>query len=289
MSDRKAMVDWHIEHSQYLTIKDQAQLLSVNRTSLYRTNKEVSELEVQIKHLIDQIHTKKPFKGSRGIKKEINDMNLGFKVNRKRIQRYMREMNIRTFYPGPNLSKRNRAQYVYPYLLRNMTPAHPNHVWGIDITYIAMQGRWMYLVAIVDWHSRMIVGYELSHTMSKEFVLRTVNRAVAEHGTPLILNSDQGSQFTCPAYVDTLKEHKIKISMDGKGRALDNVIIERFWRTLKWEDIYLMQYETPRHLRKGIDAFINDYNHNRRHSSLDDRRPAEVYYSMSYLPQSQSA
>jgi len=267
VNERKAMVEWGNEEP-HLTIKAQAELLLVNRTSLYRTAKEVSELEVQIKHLIDKIHTDKPFKGSRTIKNEINDMNLGFKVNRKRIQRYMREMGIRVIYPGPNLSKRNRAQYVYPYLLRDVKPAHPNHVWGIDITYVAMQGRWMYLVAIIDWYSRAIVGYELSHTMNKEFVIKAVKNAVTKHGAPIILNSDQGSQFTSPVYIDTLKENGIKISMDGKGRALDNAITERFWRTIKWEDIYIKQYETPRDLRKGIDAYIYEYNHERRHSSL---------------------
>ena len=283
VNERKTMVEWHNDHP-YLTIKAQAELLSINRTSLYRVNEGTSELEVRIKHLIDRIHTNKPFKGSRTIKNDINDMNLGFKVNRKRIQRYMREMGIRVIYPGPNLSKRNRAQYVYPYLLRDVKPAHPNHVWGIDITYLAMQGRWMYLVAIIDWHTRAIVGHELAHTMNKEFVIKAVDDAVRKHGAPIILNSDQGSQFTSPAYIDKLKENGIKISMDGKGRALDNAITERFWRTIKWEDIYIKQYETPRDLRKGVDAYIRYYNHERRHSSINDRRPMEVYYSTSYLP-----
>lgn len=278
------MVEWDNKEPS-LTIKTQAELLSVNRTSFYRTAKEVSQFEVNIKHLIDKIHTEKPFKGSRSIKKDINAMDLGFKVNRKRIQRYMREMGIRVIYPGPNLSRRNRAQYVYPYLLREVKPAYPNHVWGTDITYVAMQGRWMYLVAIIDWYSRAIVGYELSQTMNKEFVIKAINNAIREHGAPAIVNSDQGSQFTSPAYVNTLKEHNVKISMDGKGRALDNAITERFWRTLKWEDIYLKQYETPSGLRKGIDAYIHYYNQERQHSSLNHKRPAEVYYSTRHLPQ----
>lgn len=278
------MVDWD-NKNPHLSIKSQAHLLSVNRTGLYRKTKETSELEVYIKNLIDVLHTDKPFKGSRRIKNDINDMNLGFKVNRKRIQRYMREMGIRVIYPGPNLSKRNRAQYVYPYLLRNVKAAHSNHIWGIDITYIAMQGRWMYLVAIIDWYARKIVGYELSQTMNKEFVIKAVKDAVKKHGAPLILNSDQGSQFTSPDYVNTLKECGIKISMDGKGRALDNAITERFWRTLKWEDIYIMQYETPRDLSKGIDAYIRYYNYERGHQALDDQKPANVYYSYPHLQQ----
>ena len=272
------MVDWDVP-DPCLSIKDQSELLTVNRTSLYRKAKEPSEKEVYIKNLIDILHTEKPFEGSRRIRDDINDMKLGFKVNRKRIQRYMREMGIRVIYPGPNLSKRNRAEHVHPYLLRDVTPSHPNHVWGIDITYCAMQGRWMYLVAIVDWYSRMIVGYELSQTMNKEFVIKAVRNAVRKHGAPTILNSDQGSQFTCPAYIDTLKEFNIKISMDGKGRALDNAITERFFRTIKWEDIYIMQYETPRGLRKGIDRYIKYYNWERSHQSLNKQKPVDLYYS----------
>jgi len=272
------MVEWG-NPSPYLTIKTQASLLSVNRTGLYRKNKGIPELEVYLKNLIDVLHTHKPFKGSRRITDDLNKMDLGFRVNRKRVQRYMREMGIRTIYPGPNLSKRNRAQYVYPYLLRNVKATHANHVWGIDITYIAMQGQWMYLVAIIDWYSRHIVGYALSQTMNKEFVIQAIQAAVKKHGAPLILNSDQGSQFTSPDYVRTLQQHGIKISMDGKGRALDNAITERFWRTLKWEDIYIMQYETPRDLSKGLVAYIHYYNHERAHQALEYRRPADLYYS----------
>lgn len=282
------MVDWGMKNP-HLTIKAQAELLCLNRTGLYRPVKEPPELEVKIKHLIDRLHTEKPFKGSRRIRDDINAMNLGIRVNRKRIQRYMREMGIHVIYPGPNLSRRNRTQYVYPYLLRNVTPAYPNHVWGIDITYCAMQGRWMYLVAIIDWYSRKIVGYELSQTMNKEFVIKAVVDAVNKHGAPIILNSDQGSQFTSPDYIDTLKGYGIKVSMDGKGRALDNAITERFWRTIKWEDIYIMQYETPRALRKGIAAYIRYYNYERRHQSLDGHTPAEIYYAKSSWKQERIA
>ncbi len=148
-----------------------------------------------------------------------------------------------------------------------------------------MQGRWMYLVAIIDWYSRKIVGYDLSQTMNKEFVLKALNDAVNKHGAPIILNSDQGSQFTSPDYVNALKEYGIKISMDGKGRALDNVFSERFWRTIKWEDIYIMQYETPKALRQGIDAYMRYYNYERGHQSLAGRKPAETYYDHSYWQQ----
>lgn len=283
MSKRKTMVDWG-KSSPHLTIKAQAELLSLNRTGLYWTTKEVSKYEVEIKHLIDKIHTKHPYKGSRRVVDDINSMGIfDFKVNRKRIQRYMREMGIRVVYPGPNLSKRNRAQYVYPYLLRNVAPAYPNHIWGIDITYCAMQGRWMYLVAIIDWYSRKIVGHKLSDTMNKDFVVEAVEEAIDTHGAPIIMNSDQGSQFTCPVYIDTLKKHCIKISMDGKGRALDNAITERFWRTIKWEDIYLKNYETPRDLMKGIADYIHWYNSQRPHSSLGNVTPAKAYNAIDYF------
>jgi putative transposase len=148
-----------------------------------------------------------------------------------------------------------------------------------------MQGRWMYLVAIIDWYSRMIVSYELSDTMNKEFVIKAVNKAIETHGAPIIMNSDQGSQFTSPVYINTLQENGIKISMDGKGRALDNAITERFWRTIKWEDIYLKNYETPRALRHGIDAYIRWYNFERPHTSIGNKTPASVYYATINLPQ----
>lgn len=272
------MVDWDVR-LPHLTIKDQAGLLSVSRTSLYRPPTGPSELEVRVKHLIDEIHTEHPTKGARTIRKEINHRKLGFTVNRKRIQRYMREMGITVIYPGPNLSKRNRAQYVFPYLLRHLVPSRPNHVWGIDITYLRMQGRWMYLVAMIDWYSRMLVGYELSQTMEKAFVLKAVNDAVKAHGAPEILNSDQGSQFTCPDYVDALKGHGIAISMNGKGRATDNAITERFFRTIKWENIYIMQYDRPAALRTGISSYATYYNEHRGHQSLQDATPASVYYA----------
>lgn len=278
------MVEWDLG-AKHLSIKDQADLLSVNRTSLYRKDTGPSEDEVQIKHLIDRIHTERPSRGSRGIRDDINNMKRGFRVNRKRIQRYMREMGIQAFYPGPNLSKRNKAHYVYPYLLRNVKPLYPNHIWGIDITYLPMQGRWMYLVVIVDWYSRMVVGYELSPIMTKEFVLKAVNDTITRYGSPTIMNSDQGSQFTCFDYINLLKENSILISMDGKGRALDNAITERFWRTLKWEDIYLMQYDTPKALRIGVHQYIRYYNENRSHSSLEGATPSSVYYSYDSTPQ----
>lgn len=206
-------------------------------------------------------------------------------INKKRTRRYMRQMGLHGFCPGPNLSKRTQASYVYPYLLRKMDINRPNQVWSIDITYCRMPHGHMYLVAIIDWHSRFIVGYELSNTMDKAFILKAINKAIARYGTPEIMNSDQGSQFTCDAYIELLKENKIKISMDGKGRALDNIRIERFWRSLKWEKLYLEEYTTGTQLRSIINNYMPYYNNVRPHQSLDDKTPSEVYFgnTMAYL------
>lgn len=277
-----ALIDWDRKE---LSIKDQAQLLSLNRSSLYYRKKGVSEFELAVKRAIDEIYTDNPCYGSRRIKVLLRRH--GFKVNRKRVQRYMREMGLIAIHPGPNLSKRNRQYHVYPYLLRNITPSKPNQVWGIDITYIRMKESWMYLVAIIDWYSRYIIDWELSQTLAKDFVLATVQRALSQ-AVPDILNSDQGSHFTSPAYIQLLQEQGIRISMDGRGRALDNIITERFWRTLKYEEVYLNEYETPRQARQCIARFIHIYNHARPHQSLNYRTPAEVHMAQEVKSSSNS-
>ena len=266
------MIDWG---KGGLSIKAQAKLLSLNRTSLYYKPKGPSKEEIMLKHLIDRIHLDHPAFGSRKITSCLR--RAGYNVNRKRIQRYMREMGITAIYPGPNLSKRNQRHKVYPYLLRDVDPSLPNQVWGMDITYIPLQNGWMYMVAIIDWHSRYIVAWELSDSLYTDFVINTIRRAL-QKAKPDIINSDQGCQFTSDAYTGLLKENAIKISMNGKGRALDNIITERFWRTLKVEEVYIKEYITPRQARQEIANFVNFYNNWRPHQSLDDRTPAEVYF-----------
>lgn len=189
----------------------------------------------------------------------------------------MREMGIYAIYPGPNLSKRNKQHHTYPYLLRNFPVVHPNQVFGIGITYTRMKHGWMYLVVLIDWYSRYIVSWELSQTLEKSFVLTAVRKGIIT-ATPEIINSDQGSHFTCNDYVDLLKENGIRISMDGKGRAADNAITERFFRSLKQEKIYRFEYETPKQVRQGIAEYIDEYNYVRPHQSLEYRTPAEVYF-----------
>lgn len=258
-----------------VSLKTQARILSLNRSSLYYKPSEPSDEEVHLKHRIDRIYTDYPAYGSRRITHILRRE--GWNINRKRVQRCMREMGIEGIHPGPNLSKRNLKHKVYPYLLRHLTPSHPNHVWGIDITYIRLKRGWMYLVAVIDWYSRYVVSWQLDTTLEMPFVTTTVRSALRQ-AKPEIWNSDQGSHFTSPQYTEMLANAGVKISMDGKGRALDNIITERFWRTLKYEEVYVKEYSNPKEARKEIAKFIQRYNYERPHQSLEYQTPAEVYF-----------
>jgi putative transposase len=198
-------------------------------------------------------------------------------INRKAVQRHRREMGIEAIFPGPNLSRRRLKDQVYPYLLRNLTVTYPNQVWGIDITYIQMQRGWMYLVALLDWYSRYVVSWELDMTLEMPFVVMAVQRALAQ-AVPLICNSDQGSHFTSPQYCELLLGAKVQISMDGKGRAVDNIFTERLWRSVKHEEVYLHEYSSPKEARSHLQNYFEFYNHKRLHQALDYRTPAEVYF-----------
>jgi len=263
-------VDWA---DRELPLSIQAELLSLNRSSLYYQPVPPSPEELWIKRRIDEIYTACPFYGSRKITVELNKEIV---INRKAVQRHMREMGLSAICPGPNLSKRHAEHAIFPYLLRNLTAAHPNHVWGIDITYIRLQGGWLYLVAVLDWYSRYVVSWELDQTLELPFVLETVDRALAQ-ATPTIWNSDQGSHFTSPQYIDRLKQADVQISMDGKGRALDNIFTERLWRTVKYEEVYLHDYATPREARQYLMQYFDFYNYRRVHQALGYLTPAQVY------------
>ncbi|GAB4074302.1 hypothetical protein GCM10028778_18050 [Barrientosiimonas marina] len=266
------MMEWQDSN---LSITKQAELLSLNRTSLYDQPVLPSPEDVAVKHRIDEIYTRFPFYGSRRITAHLQLE--GVNINRKRVQRHMREMGIQAIYPGPNLSKRNLQHRIYPYLLKGVKVRHPNQVWGIDITYIRLQKSWMYLTAIIDWYSRFIISWALDQTLEMDFVLQAVDQAFSQ-AKPVIFNSDQGSHFTSSQYIQRLKDQTVQISMDGKGRALDNIITERFWRNLKYEEVYLKAYETPREARFNIREYINFYNHERPHQSLSYETPATMYY-----------
>jgi putative transposase len=229
---------------------------------------------VAIKHRIDELYTAHPFYGSRKLTVLLEPA-FG-PINRKRVQRYMREMGIAGITPGPNLSKRLTEHRVYPYLLRGITAQCPNHIWGCDITYIRLRHGWLYLVAIIDWFSRYVISWMLDETLEIGFVLDAIMQA-RSIATPQIWNTDQGSQFTSPQVTQLLEAAGVQISMDGKGRALDNIFTERLWRSLKYEEVYLADYGAPREARDGIGRYLTFYNTERPHQALDYRRPAELY------------
>ena len=257
-----------------MPLKTQCDLLSLNRTSLYYRPMPASPEELYLKRRIDEIYTAWPFYGSRKITAVLRAEMV---INRKTVQRHMREMDIAGICPGPNLSKRNTEHRVFPYLLRHLTIAHPNHVWGIDITYIRLIAGWLYLVAVLDWYSRYVVSWTLSDTLALPFVLECAQTALVQ-ATPLIWNSDQGSHFTSPQYTDRLLAAGVQVSMDGRGRAHDNIFTERLWRTVKYEEVYLNEYANPREARCGLSRYFQFYNHERPHQALDYQTPAAVYF-----------
>jgi putative transposase len=265
------------KRNKKLCLSKQAELLSISRTSLYYKPVPISDEELYIKRIIDELYTAHPDLGYRRMTIFLNKY-YHVKINRKRTRRYMREMGLHGFCPCPNLSKRLHGKYLYPYLLRGLDINHANQVWSIDVTYCRMRHGFMYMVAIIDWYSRYIVGFSLSNTLEKGFIIDTVKKAIKQHGKPEIINSDQGSQFTSEAYIDLLKENGIKISMDGKGRALDNQRIERFFRSYKWEKLYLEEYETGHELREITKEYIYYYNNVRPHESLGYKTPAECHF-----------
>ena len=269
-TERRALV----EPASELPIVTQAELLGVSRSSLYYQPVKPSLEEVAIKHRIDELYTEYPFYGSRRIAAAMRRE--GTLINRKAVQRHMREMGIAAIYPGPNTSKRRLEHQVYPYLLRGLTISCPDHVWGVDITYVRMQATWMYLVAVLDWYSRYVVAWELDQTLGLGFVLEAMGRALSE-ARPAICNSDQGSHFTSPQFVRLLEDANVRVSMDGRGRALDNVFVERLWRSVKYEEVYIRGYENPRGARQSLGRYLEYYNHERPHQALGYRTPNEVY------------
>jgi putative transposase len=266
-----------VSKDENLTVARQCELLEVNRTSVYYVPVEPDrERESMIKSRLDYWHTKMPYLGVRKLRRKLQHED-HIKVGRKLIKRYMDEMGIYAVYPKPNLSKNNKQHKVYPYLLRGLDINRPNQAWAIDITYIKMGKSHMYLTAIIDWYSRYIVGWELSDTLDTAPVLAAAKEAIDRYGKPEIINSDQGCQFTSDSYTNYLKSLNIKQSMDGKARWIDNVVIERWFRSLKVERIYTHEYLTPRALRVGIREYVQEYNTERPHETHGYLTPQEVY------------
>jgi putative transposase len=270
-----------VSKSEKLTVKRQCELLEVNRTGFYyepsKPSEEAVAREEYIKSRLDYWHTKFCWMGSRNLLKKLRQDDGISEIGRQLVRRYMQEMGIFSVYPKPNLSKPGKDHNKFPYLLRGKQIWLPNQVWALDITYISLGRTHMYLTAIIDWYSRFIVGWALSDTLDTAPVLEAVKQAIETWGIPAIINSDQGSQFTSNEYIELLASNGIRQSMDGKARWVDNVIIERWFRSLKTEDIYITEYTNPRELRYGIADYVQKYNYERPHSSIKDMRPAQAF------------
>ena len=263
---------------QKLSITKQCELVDISRSSWYYGVLGESSENLELMRLIDEQFMEEPSWGSRQMARYLRRK--GYWVNRKRAKRLMQKMGLMAIYQKPNTSKPHPEHKIYPYLLRGMEITKPNHVWCSDVTYIPMRKGFLYLVAVMDWASRKVLNWRLSNTMDAEFCVSALKEALGKYGNPEIFNTDQGSQFTSSAFTETLKEAEVKISMDGRGRWVDNVMIERLWRTLKYDCVYRYAFETGSDARKGIGKWIRRYNEERPHSSLDDKTPHEAYWNL---------
>ena len=271
-----------IDRTHPLPLTRQAEALAISRGSVYYQPRPVSDADLALMKLIDRLHLDYPFAGARMLRDLLSLR--GIQVGRRRVRTLMRRMGIEALYRKPNTSKKHPAHRVYPYLLRQLKVERPNQVWAMDITYIPMARGFVYLAAVVDWYSRRVLSWRLSITMDVQFCLDTVQEAIDQYGTPEIFNTDQGSQFTSLAFTDLLKENGIRISMDGKGCWRDNIFVERLWRTIKYEEVYLKAYESVSQARSSIGHYLNFYNSGRPHSRLDRQTPDQVYFNPLPLP-----
>ena len=258
-----------------LSITRQCELLQISRSSYYYRAKGESGLNLELMRVIDEQFLETPCYGSRQMVRHLRRQ--GHKIGRKRVQRLMRKMGIAAIYQAPKTSKPHPEHKIYPYLLRDVSITRPDQVWCADVTYIPMGRGFLYLVAIMDWASRSVLSWRLSNSMDSVSCVEALEEAIACYGSPEIFNTDQGSQFTSYDFTQVLKDNGIRISMDGKGRWMDNVFIERLWRSLKYECVYLHDFQTGSEAREGIGRWIDFYNHERPHSSLDDNTPMEAY------------
>lgn len=264
------------DHS-YLSVLRQCQLLKIARSSFYYKPKSPTEEELNLMRALDRQYLATPFYGSRRMCVVLRQQ--GYEVNRKRVQRLMRYLGIEALYPKPRLSQTHPEHQVYPYLLRGLPITSPNQVWSTDITYLPVLKGHFYLVAIMDWFSRKVLSWRISTTLDVAFCLDALQEALTHYGRPDIFNTDQGSQFTSKTFTECLKANGIKISMDGRGRCHDNIFIERLWRSLKYELIYLMAFEDGIHLKQEVNTWFAWYNKERPHQALDYCTPEQVYWS----------
>lgn len=273
VAKKRELIDW--DHP-CISIARQCQLLGVSRSGLYYQPVPVSQENLTLMRLLDEEYTRHPFLGVIKMTNWLRGQGYP-RVGEDRVRRLLRTMGLMAIYPGRNLSRPAPGHKIYPYLLRGVVVERVNHVWSADITYIRLKTGFVYLVAIVDWFSRYILAFDISITLEADFCIGTLQKALAR-ATPEIFNSDQGSQFTSPRHTEILHLSGVRISMDGRGRALDNIFIERFWRSLKYEEVYLHDYEMVQEAKNGIRSYFDYYNNERQHQSLDYKTPAEVYF-----------
>ncbi len=283
---RRAMVE---RPGETLSVRRQCALLNLARSGVYRPGPATGADDLAMMRLIDELHLKWPFYGSRRMVFELNQAGHGINrklfelkqaghgINRKRVQRLMRVMGIEALVPRPGTSKAAPGHKIYPYLLRGVSITEPNHVWASDVTYIPMALGFLYLVAIIDWATRAVLAWRLSNTMDTGFCIAALDEALARHGTPKIFNTDQGAQFTSVAFTGRLEAAGIAISMDGRGRFMDNIFIERLWRSIKYEEVHLKAYADGREARDGIGSWMNFYNHRRPHQAMNNQFPMAVW------------
>ena len=277
MSSQRQLID--SSPTEPLSIQRQCDLLGIARSSFYYDPVPASARDLAVMRAMDELHLDYPFFGYRRLASHLEHcLSTDYRpVNTKMIRRLMKIMDIQTLYPKPNLSKRHPDHQVFPYLLRHVPITHVRQVYSTDITYIPMAKGFMYLTAVIDWHSRFILAWRLSNTLSTDFCLQVVQEAFDKYGLPEIFNTDQGCQYTSKDFVNLIKDHKVKLSMDGKGRALDNVYIERAWRSTKQEHIYIYAHETGSDLHKGLSQYYDFYNYKRKHQALNDSTPHQIF------------
>jgi putative transposase len=267
-----------IDPKSQLSISRQAGMLGISRGSVYYQPRPASDADLKLMRRIDELHMELPFAGSRMLQGLL--VQEGFKVGRLHVATLMKRMGITALYRKPNTSKPAPGHKIYPYLLRNIPVTRPNQVWAMDITYIPMARGFIYLAAVVDWFTRRILAWRVSITLETDFCIEAVQEALARHGAPEIFNTDQGSQFTSIEFIKVLADREIKISMDGKGAWRDNVFVERLWRTIKYEEVYLRAYANVPEARASIGRYLGFYNSRRPHSSLDGKTPDQAYFNL---------
>jgi len=273
-----------IDREHKLPVTAQCQLLQLPRSSAYYRNEPISSSDLALMRQIDRLHLEHPFAGSRMLRDMLGQE--GAYVGRRHVRTLMRKMGIEALYRKPNTSQRNGRAGIFPYLLRDLAITRPNHVWAADITYIPMKRGFVYLFAVLDWATRRVLSWRLSNTLSTQFCTEAVQEAIDRYGKPEIFNTDQGCQFTSTAFIELLGQHGIRQSMDGKGCWRDNVFVERLWRTIKYDEVYLHAYESVSQARAGLERFLTFYNTARPHSSLEGKTPDQVYFNLKLVENS---